>query len=197
MRRPSRSSRHRAPDPRRSLGFYDLCSDGAGPALIERVAHLVRSLPGVDAVWALVGLRIFMGVLWLENLTWKFPPEFGRDNPKGLLYSFRQAEDHAVLGFLRSFVHDVVIPHFTLFGWLVFLVELTAGALLTLGLFTRLGALVGSVEVLIITLLVVQAPNEWFWTYAMFFAINLVLLLTPAAADRLSVDAWLLRRCER
>ena len=166
------------------------------PGLIERVAKLVRSLPGLDAVWALVGLRIFMGILWLENLTWKFPPDFGRHDPKGLLYSFRQAEDHAVLSFLRSFVHDVVIPHFTLFGWLVFLVELTAGVLLTLGLFTRIGALVGSVQALIITLLAVRAPHEWFWAYAMLITINLVLMLTPAA-ERLSVDAWLSRRRER
>jgi thiosulfate dehydrogenase [quinone] large subunit len=93
-------------------------------------------------------------------------------------------------------VEDVVIPHFTLFGWLVFLVELTAGVLLTLGLFTRVGALVGSVEALIITLLVVRAPHEWFWTYAMFIAINLVLLLTPAA-ERVSVDAWLSRQRAR
>jgi thiosulfate dehydrogenase (quinone) large subunit len=165
--------------------------------LIERVAQLGRSSPGGgETVWALAGLRIVMGVLWLANLSWKLPPDFGRDAPQGLLYNFRRAEEHAVLPFLRSLVHDVVIPHFTLFGWLVFLVELTAGALLTLGLFTRVGALVGSVQALIITLLVVRAPNEWFWGYVMFIAINLVLLLTPAA-ERLSVDAWLSRKHER
>jgi uncharacterized membrane protein YphA (DoxX/SURF4 family) len=162
--------------------------------LIERVGQVARSSPGeAEAVWALAGLRIFMGVLWLANLYWKLPPDFGRNDPEGLLYNFRRAEEHAVLPFLRSLVEDVVIPHFTLFGWLVFLVELTAGVLLTLGLFTRVGALVGTVEATIITLLVVRAPHEWFWTYAMFIAINLVLILTPAAR-RLSVDAWLSRR---
>jgi thiosulfate dehydrogenase (quinone) large subunit len=165
--------------------------------LIERVAQLARSSPGgAEALWALTGLRILMGVLWLANLSWKLPPDFGRDDPEGLLYNFRLAEQHAVFPFLRSLVEDVVIPHFTLFGWLVFLVELTAGVLLTLGLFTRVGALVGTVESLIITLLVVRAPNEWFWTYAMFVAINLVLMLTPAA-ERLSVDAWLSRGRKR
>jgi thiosulfate dehydrogenase (quinone) large subunit len=165
--------------------------------LIDRVARLGRSSPGkAEAVWALAGLRILMGVLWLANLSWKLPPDFGRNDPEGLLYNFRRAEEHAVLPFLRSLVEDVVIPHFTLFGWLVFLVELTAGVLLTLGLFTRVGALVGSVEALIITLLVVRAPHEWFWTYAMFIAINLVLLLTPAA-ERVSVDAWLSRQRAR
>lgn len=165
--------------------------------MIERFAQLARSPASpAEALLALTGLRILMGVLWLANLSWKLPPDFGRDDAEGLLYNFRLAEKYAVLPFLRSLVEDVVIPHFTLFGWLVFLVELTAGVLLTLGLFTRVGALVGAVESLIITLLVVRAPNEWFWTYVMFIAINLVLLLTPAA-ERLSVDAWLSRRRER
>jgi hypothetical protein len=55
---------------------------------------------------------------------------------------------------------------------------------------------VGAVQSLIIALLVVRAPTEWFWTYAMFIAINLVLMLTPAA-ERVSVDAWLSRRRTR
>ena len=156
--------------------------------------QLVRRSPGrAETVWALTGLRLVMGVLWLANLSWKLPPDFGRNDAQGLLYNFRRAEEHAVLPFLRTFVREVVIPHYTLFGWLVFLVELTAGVLLTLGLFTRVGALVGATQALIITLLAVRAPHEWFWGYVMFIAINLVLLLTPAA-ERLSVDAWLSRR---
>ena len=165
--------------------------------MIQRIAQLARSSPGrAETVWALTGLRLVMGALWLANLSWKLPPDFGRDAPQGLLYNFRRAEEHAVFGFLRSFVREVVIPHYTLFGWLVFLVELTAGALLTLGLFTRLGALIGTVQALIITLLAVRAPHEWFWGYVMFIAINLALALTPAS-ERLSVDAWLWRRRER
>jgi hypothetical protein len=36
-----------------------------------------------------------------------------------------------------------------------------------------------------ITLLVVDAPNEWFWTYAMLILVNLVCLLT-VTDERLS-----------
>jgi len=139
------------------------------------------------AVLALAGLRIFVGILWLANLSWKLPPDFGRDDARGLLYSFRQAERHALVSPLRDFVRDVVIPHFTLFGSLVFTVELVAGVLLLLGLFTRLGALVGTAQALAITALVVRAPNEWFWGYAMLVLLNLLPLAAPSSA-RLSLD---------
>ena len=143
-------------------------------------------------VLALAGLRIFMGILWLANLSWKLPPDFGRDDPRGLLYSFRQAEQYALVGPLRDFVHDVVIPHFTLFGSLVFSVELIAGVLLFFGLFTRVGAVVGTGQSLAITALVVRAPNEWAWGYAMFILLNLLPLVAPSNA-RLSLDRWLRR----
>jgi thiosulfate dehydrogenase (quinone) large subunit len=144
--------------------------------------HHHMNTDGADArrmSLALAALRIFVGIVWLANLSWKLPPSFGRDEPRGLLYSFHQAERWAVIGPLRDLVHDVVIPHFTLFGWLVFGVELTAGVLLVCGVLTRLGALIGTGQAGMITLLVVNAPNEWFWGYAMFIVLNAVPLLAP------------------
>ena len=162
--------------------------------MIERLTGAARAEPGSEAaLWALAALRVFTGVLWLANLAWKLPPDFGRDDPEGLLYNFELAEEHAVFGFLQSFVREVVIPNYTAFGWLVFIVEAIVGMLLVLGLFTRLAAFAGFVQALLITLLVVRAPDEWFWTYAMFLAIHAVLFLTPAAA-RLSLDALLRTR---
>ena len=139
-------------------------------------------------LYALAGLRILLGVLWLANLGWKLPPDFGKNDPEGLLYNFQRAEKDAVFGPLQDLTREVIIPHFTLFGWLVFLAELTAGALLLLGLWTRVGALVGLVQSIAITLLVVRAPGEWVWTYVMFVAIGIVVLVTPSG-NRLSLDA--------
>ena len=65
--------------------------------------------------------------------------------------------------------------------------------LLLLGLWTRIGALIGLVQAIAITLLVVRAPDEWVWTYVMFVAISAVVLVTPAGS-RLSLDAWRARR---
>jgi len=149
-----------------------------------------RRSPGeaARALYSLAGLRILLGVLWLANLSWKLPPDFGKHDPEGLLYNFERAEQYAVIGPLRDFTREVVIPHFALFGWLVFLAELTAGVLLLLGLWTRVGALIGLIQSITITLLVVRAPNEWVWTYVMFVAIGLVVLVTPSGS-RLSLDA--------
>jgi uncharacterized membrane protein YphA (DoxX/SURF4 family) len=137
---------------------------------------------------AVTGLRVLMGVLWIDNLTWKLPPDFGRHDPRGLLYSFHQAERHAIGEPLRRFVAHVVIPHFTLFGWEVFAVEAVAGVLLLLGWHTRLGAAIGLVQAIAITLLTVRAPNEWGWGYGLFVAVSLVLVLAPGNA-RWSLDS--------
>lgn len=142
--------------------------------------------------YALAGLRIFTGVLWLANLAWKLPPDFGKDDPEGLLYSFELAGGDAVLGFLRDLMSDVVIPNFTAFASLVFAVELVAGVLLTAGVLTRIGALIGTVQAIVITLLVVQAPSEWFWTYAMLIVLNLVCLVADTD-ERLSLRPALRR----
>lgn len=131
-------------------------------------------------------LRIFVGIVWIANLSWKLPPDFGRHDARGLLYSFEIAHHWALVGPLRHLVGSVVIPHFTLFGWLVFAIELGAGVLLTLGFMTRLGALLGTAESVAITLLVGRAPTEWFWGYAMFVVLNALPLVVIADA-RLSV----------
>ena len=136
----------------------------------------------------LAGARIVLGLLWLANLAWKLPPDFGRDDAEGLLYNFRRAADHAVVAPLRTLASDVFIPHFTVFGWLLFLVELGIGLSLLLGLWTRLGALAGVAQATVITLLVVRAPGEWVWTYVLLITLGLVVALTPSA-ERLSIDA--------
>jgi uncharacterized membrane protein YphA (DoxX/SURF4 family) len=136
---------------------------------------------------ALAGLRIFVGVIWLANLSWKLPPDFGRNDPRGLLYSFHQAERWAIVEPMRHLMRSTVIPHFTFFGWQVFLVELTAGVLLTTGFLTRLGAVIGTVQSLTITALVGRSPTEWFWGYAMFVVLNALPLVAPSDA-RLSID---------
>ena len=54
------------------------------------------------------------------------------------------------------------------------------------------GALLGVVQSIAITLLVVRAPDEWVWTYVLFVAMSLVVALTPSG-ERLSLDARLRR----
>jgi thiosulfate dehydrogenase [quinone] large subunit len=135
----------------------------------------------------LAAMRALMGVIWLSHLIWKLPPSFGRHRGSGLMSSFTFAEQYAVIGPLRDLVRDEVIPHFTLFGYIVFAVEATAGILLLIGLFTRVGAAFGLAQAIVISLFVGGAPHEWRFGLVLFIAWHVVLLATPCAR-RLSLD---------
>ncbi|MFN8456309.1 MAG: hypothetical protein U0401_16840 [Anaerolineae bacterium] len=55
----------------------------------------------------------------------------------------------------------MVIPNFLLFAWLTFGVELAVGLSLTLGLCTRLGALLGLLWSFNLALGLLSVPGEW------------------------------------
>jgi uncharacterized membrane protein YphA (DoxX/SURF4 family) len=112
---------------------------------------------------------------------WKLPPDFGENGRTGLYFWTRQAVDHPVFPPYSWMVEHLVLPNFTAFGWLTFVVETMLAVLLLTGTAVRLAALVGIGQSLAIGLSVAEAPNEWPWAYAMMIGIHLVLLLTPSA----------------
>jgi hypothetical protein len=136
---------------------------------------------------SLAGVRVFMGALWLLNLLWKLPPDFGKGEYWGLPRAFRVAHAHALTSPLRRFAGDVLIPHTTAFGWILFVAGLLTGVSLVLGLATRVGAALGLVQAIAITLLVANAPGEWLYGYLMFILLSSLLLLLPVSR-RLSLD---------
>jgi uncharacterized membrane protein YphA (DoxX/SURF4 family) len=130
--------------------------------------------------------RIALGLYWLWEQHWKLPPEFGIHDARGLMFSFQSSIDHPTLGLYRTFLQDLVVPNFYLFGWLVFVTETSIGLSLSLGLLTRLGALVGTLQS--INLLIAQAATEEGpWLYLGLIAANLAVLFTPSNRD-LSLD---------
>ena len=130
--------------------------------------------------------RIALGAYWLWEQHWKLPPEFGVHDPRGLMFSFQSSIEHPTVGVYRTFLQDVVVPNFFLFGWLIFVFETLIGLSLTLGLFTRVGALLGTLES--INLLVAQgATEEGPWLYLGLIAANLAALVTPSNRQ-LSLD---------
>ena len=148
-----------------------------------------------DAVFERMALglalaRIVAGGIWLLNLGWKLPPDFGRHDARGLYHWLVVARDHAVSSPLRAFVRHVVLPHYTLFGSLVFAVEALAGVLLVAGFSTTIGAALGTGQAIVIGLMVANAPGEWRLAYLMMAFLNALPLLAPADL-RLSLDARL------
>ena len=135
----------------------------------------------------LAGVRAFMGALWLVNLLWKLPTDFGKGDYWGLPRTLEIAHAHAFTPPLRSLVGSVFIPHTTAVGWIVFVVQLLTGLSLLFGLVTRVGALLGLLQAIAITLLVANAPGEWLYGYLMFILLSSLLLLLPVSR-RMSLD---------
>ena len=137
---------------------------------------------------ALTLLRLVVGLLWLHNLLWKLPPDFGEKTRGGLYFWTRLGVEFPVFAPFSWLLEHVVLPNFTAFGWLTLVVETSLAVLLLTGTAVRLAALIGIGQSAAIGLTVSVAPHEWSWAYAMMIAIHLVLLLT-ASARYASVDA--------
>lgn len=135
----------------------------------------------------LAGVRAFMGVFWLVNLLWRLPTDFGEGEYWGLTRTLDIAKGHAFTPPLRSLVDDVLIPHISVLGWVLFIAGLLAGLSLVLGFMTRVGAAIGLVQAISITLLVADAPGEWLYGYFMLILLSALLLLLPVSR-RMSLD---------
>jgi len=74
----------------------------------------------------------------------------------------------------------LVLPNFIFFGWMTLLLEASLGAFLLIGLATRFWAVVGLVQTLAITLSVLNAPNEWEWSFYLMILAHVALFATAA-----------------
>jgi uncharacterized membrane protein YphA (DoxX/SURF4 family) len=89
-----------------------------------------------------------------------------------------------------SFLNGFVLPNFSWMAWLIFAMEFFITVSILLGLFGRLGALIGTLQAINLTLGLLPVPGEWEWTYLLLIVANLMLLLT-AANRYLGIDGWL------
>jgi hypothetical protein len=125
------------------------------------------------AIWL---VRVLIGCMWFQGMLWKLPLPVS----DGLQYWTEQESTSAAFEFHRTFLKDVVLPHMSVFGPIVFLAELTFAGSMILGLAVRfVGGLYGN-------------SSEWPWTY-MFLAMLMFLFVVEAAGRSLGFDAWLRR----
>ena len=135
----------------------------------------------------LAGVRVFMGVFWLVNLFWRLPTDFGAGNYWGVPHILEIARARGISPPVRSFVVHVLVPHMSAVGWIVFAAGLLTGLSLVFGLVTRLGAALGLLQAVVLTLFLGNAPGEWLYGYLMLVLLSLLLLLLPVSR-RLSLD---------
>ncbi len=120
-------------------------------------------------------LRVGVAMMWIENVGWKRPPEFS-----SLRNFTNDAVEHPVFSPFSWVVEHVVLPNFTFFAWMTLLLEASIGAFLFVGLATRLWALIGIGQSLAITMSVLNAPNEWEWSYYLMILAHVGIFATAA-----------------
>src|SRR4029453_8626963 len=135
----------------------------------------------VALLWPLALARILYGYLWWQQSGWKVPSDdFGRKSGGGLWYWVQQQIQYPTVAAHKAFLVNVMIPHWTFFGWMVLITETFIGVTLILGLGTRLGSLVAIGMAVNITIGILSVPHEWGWTYTMLIMFPVLFLLTDA-----------------
>ncbi len=153
--------------------------------------------PIILSEWSINGfalIRIFVGYLWFQQLFWKMPPNFAGLYP----YIVRESLHTIIPGYGYTLQHTFLLgcasmqtaAGCTLYVPLatgIWSAELLVSISLMFGLFTRAGAILGSL--LAIQLYVGLAYTDWIWTYGMLVLLCLALTAIPAGR-RLGFDQW-------
>ena len=171
-----------------------------GPKQTREDPRSARSegwLRATAPLWPLGLARIVYGYLWWQQSKWKVPSDdFGRKSGGGLWYWVQQEIQYPTLIAYRDFLINVLIPHWTFFGWMTLLTETFIAVTLILGLGTRLGSFVAIGMAANITVGILNVPHEWGWTYVMLIMLPAVFLLTGAGRS-FGIDAFLAPRLDR
>lgn len=140
--------------------------------------------------------RLIIGGMWFQQMLWKLPPTF-TDNPDGisggLRYWMGEMGKNAAFGLQSSLVNNFMLPHFKVFAAQVWAAETFIAISLMLGLFTRLGGLLGMLMAINLWLGLYNASYEWPWTYV-FLALLMAFFTVLRAGRSLGVDALLVPR---
>ena len=134
-------------------------------------------------------MRIVVGLLWLSNLEWKRPGNFGQQKGNGLYKYVASAIERPVFPPYSWFLENVVVKQYSVFGRITLITEATIAALLLTGYFTRIASLIGAALSVSIAMSVLTYTKayEWPWSYYLMFAIHLLLFAT-GAGRHLGVD---------
>jgi len=149
---------------------------------------LTQRLPGLP-----VGLlRMMFGILWLQAALQKAPWVINAQGQRfGWLSNWLWTEtQHPTFGFSKAMLEHVVLPHFTFFGSLSFVVELALGVSLLFGLLTVLSGIGGALWQCNIAIGSYAVPGEWGWIWPLLIAPHLVFAFSHAGRS-VGVDLFL------
>ena len=127
------------------------------------------------AMFGLTAVRVVLGLFWMSQFSWKPPPSFGCPSEGFCLWLGKEIA-HPLLPVYAEMVRTIILPNAIAVGWLSFLAETAIGLSLTLGLFTRLGGLVGTLWSVNLLVGLVAIPGETMWYYLSLVLLNFQFL---------------------
>jgi hypothetical protein len=171
----------------------------------KSMASKELAIDGTGRIGLLIS-RLVIGILWYTQLLWKLPPSFGcppgfavstsiTSRTSGLCDWVGLMTIYSKIPLQAYLVKTFVVPNMAWMGWFIFLLEASVAASLILGLFTRLGGLLGLLQGLNLYFGVTAVPGEWYWTYGMLATLGLVFLAVPSGRF-LGIDALLRPRLQ-
>ena len=111
----------------------------------------------------------------------------------GLHYWMTREGQSAAIPLLGDFVNHIVLPNFYFFAPIVYALEVLTAMSLILGIFVRLWAWIGALQVLNLWLGLYNAEGEWPWTY-FFLLVLMVIFALHRYGRSLGLDAIILER---
>ena len=138
--------------------------------------------------------RISVGLLWLANLHWKVPNDFGESNGGGLYKFSESVTRNSPFAPFTWVTEEIILPNFQFFGWSTIIVETILAALLLIGYRTKIVALMGAAMTMPIMLSVIyyDRADEWSWAYILMFTAHIMLWASDTGAH-FGVDGVLRR----
>jgi thiosulfate dehydrogenase (quinone) large subunit len=162
---------------------------------VEAITRRAETLNGRCRGPALGLARITVGLLWLANIHWKVPSDFGEASGGGLLKYSESVNRNSPFAPFTWVTEEIILPNFGFFGWFTLVIETALAMLLIIGYRTRLAALAGAAMSIPIALSVLyyDRADEWSWAYILMFAAHIMVWASDAGAH-LGVDGVLRRR---
>src|SRR5260370_23332682 len=142
------------------------------------------------SITGLALIRIFVGYLWFQQLSWKMPPTF-----KGLHPYLAKEGMYPILPGYSYIIQHIFLPNFILLAAGVWTAELLVSLCLIFGIFTRFGALLSVLLSLQLYFGLAFARGEWYWTYGMLVLLGLAIATVPAGR-RFGFDQFIAPRLQ-
>lgn len=152
----------------------------------ERDVAMPSVTLGEQSLFVLAIVRIFVGLLWFQQLFWKLPPSFA-----GLRVYLGREEKFTFIPGYAYIIQHLFVPNFILLAALVWTGELVVALSLFFGVFSRFGGLLATI--LALQLYVGLSNGEWYWTYGTIVLLGAIFAVVPAGR-RLGIDEWLAPR---